>query len=72
MKMNNHAAFRVYLFFTLWASCTTQVRAEDWPTRLHDIRRGGITQRTTHVAAGRRMESQNPSALPGMDRVARI
>jgi outer membrane protein assembly factor BamB len=42
--MNHHAAFRVYIFFTLSASCATQVHAEDWPTRLYDIRRGGITR----------------------------
>ena len=40
---SNNATFKALVIFTLCASCTTHLFADDWPTRLYDVRRCGTT-----------------------------
>ncbi len=42
-KTNNNSAFKAVFICTLCVSCATGVFANDWPTRLYDVRRCGIT-----------------------------
>jgi hypothetical protein len=42
-RTNNNSEFKALVIFILCVSCTTPLFAYDWPTRLYDIRRGGIT-----------------------------
>jgi len=42
-RTNSNTEFKAFVIFTLCVSCTTHLFAYDWPTRLHDIRRGGTT-----------------------------